>query len=413
MAVGAAGPIVPGQRVVALDVLRGVAILGILVMNIRSFGLPVYAYQSPFVWGDLSRLDAATFLLTQVFFDSKFITIFAGLFGAGLFLSSRRLDATGAPFAAAVVQYRRLGILAGVGLLHMIFLWHGDILFAYALLGMLAFLMRHWPPFWQFVAGLGFAGVSLALSGLMFLSLQIAPAEVLADAFPPNDARVEAAEVAAFTGGYLEQLGYRLSLVAWLQPMILFLYGWHLLGIMLMGMAAFKANLIGAGRTVRFHLLLGLLCGIIGFGGCAMLAGWGWSRGFAGPVWETLGYILWQWPSLVAALGIASVVQAMAMRFAGTFPVHSLAAVGRMAFTNYLSQSLICTFLFYGHGVGLWGKLGYFGLMGIVVCVWAVQIVFSVLWLRWFRFGPLEWLWRRLTYGPSIDASGTVATLAA
>lgn len=409
-------PIVPGQRLFPLDVLRGVAILGILLLNIRSFGLPIYAYQSPFVWGELTRADAATFLLTQVLCDSKSITIFAGLFGVGLLLSSRRLDAAGEPFAAARVQYRRLGILAGVGLGHMIFIWHGDILFTYAMLGMLAFLMRRWSPFWLTVAGLGFAGVTLALSVLGFLSLQLAPPDVIAEAFGPAEGRVEADEIAAFTGGYAGQSRFRLNIIAWMQPSILLLFGWHLLGVMLMGMAAFKARLIGVGRTVRFHVLLGLASSLVGFSGCTLLAWWAWRQQFVGATWETLGFSLWQWPSLIAALGIASFVQALAMRFAARPPFRWLAAVGRMAFTNYLAQSVLCTLLFYGHGFGLWGEMGYFELMGVVVCVWAIQILFSVLWLSRFRFGPLEWLWRRLTYGRSFnaafDASAPAANLA-
>lgn len=408
-----ATPVLPGRRLVPLDVLRGVAILGILMLNIRSFGLPLDAYQSPFVWGDLTRADAATFLMTQVLCDSKFITIFAGLFGIGLLLSSRRLDATGDPFAAAKVQYRRLGILGVVGLVHMIFIWHGDILFPYAMLGMVALLMRHWPPIWLVVAGIGFACVSVFLSGLGFLALQCGSPDLLRDAFPPAAERVETREIAAFTGEYLLQLRFRLLIDLQMQPMVLLLFGWHLLGVMLLGMAAFKTGLIGVGRTIRFHVMLGLVCSIIGFGGCAAMAWWGWRQQFLGPTWEILGYNLWQWPSAIAALGIASLVQAIAMRFTGRRPVRWLAAVGRMAFTNYLAQSVLCTLLFYGHGAGLWGRLGYVELMGVVLVIWAIQITFSVLWLSRFRFGPLEWLWRRLTYGRKFDASAPAANLAA
>ena len=219
MADSASQPLAASERYFALDVLRGVAVLGILLMNIGSFAMPDAAYLNPYAYGDLRGANGWVYRLTHIFASGKFISIFAMLFGAGIVLRDDRGSAT-------ITHVRRLLVLLAIGTLHAYLIWHGDILFTYAVLGLVVLLCRHWRPTALLFAGIGLyvAGllVNLALAvGLMMASAEARQASI--EGLAPNVAQV-AAELAAFRGSWLQQMPLRSDFAFFGQTTVLLLY---------------------------------------------------------------------------------------------------------------------------------------------------------------------------------------------
>ena len=397
-----AKPVESGARIASLDVLRGFALLGILVMNIQIFSMPIAAYQNPLAWGDLSGINLAVWTFSRWFFALKFVTLFSILFGAGIALFADRIEARGGRPAGP--HYRRMGWLLGFGLAHAYLLWSGDILVAYALCGGVVYLLRRRRPRTLLAAGI----VLFSVSSLMFLllgavlSLPDVPEEAIQEveaqwAPPAGDLD---AEIAAYRGGWSEQQPQRVehSLGAQLSafPILLF---WFSSGLMLIGMALYRWGVLSAERSDTFYRRLaaaGLLTGapLIGFGIWWNFAGgWSWERSMF------FGVQFNYWGAVPMALGYLGLVMLAVRR--GFLPglQARLAAVGRMAFTNYLLQTVICTTIFYGHGLGLFASVERYQQLLIVFAVWAFQLWLSPIWLRRYSYGPLEWLWRTLTYG--------------
>ena len=398
-------PVAPGERATTIDALRGVAILGILLLNIRAFALPGDAYVHPFVI-EPGPGDLLAYALTTAFAQGKFIAIFAALYGAGIVLSTRRRDEAGAAGAASFpVFLRRSIILAGVGLAHMFLIWSGDILFLYAGLGLIAYTMRRWPTWGLWLMAAGLFVLSVGLSLLLALGLwaaatfddadpSLTPAQRAADLV--LDPASWQAETAAMTGGYLDALAHRAPATLAFQIGALILYGPGVLALMLAGMALLRGGFLTGGWSAGHYALAAVFGLAVGWGGSALVTYLGWQGGFTPIYWMAFAQALLELLAPAAALGIAAAVIALARRgpLAAVF-----APVGRMAFTNYLTQSIICTLIFNGYGLGHFGTLGYADQLWVVAGVWAVQIAWSHLWLRRFRFGPLEWLWRGATYG--------------
>ena len=395
--------VIPAGRIASLDVLRGFAVLGILVMNIQMFSMPEAAYLNPTAWGDLTGINLVTWLVSHLLTDTKFISIFSMLFGAGVCLFADRAEARGG--RSASLHYRRMFWLLIFGLIHAYLLWVGDILVPYALCGCLVFLLWKAQPRTQALAGVAAFSVSTLL--YLFVGIatlhQILPPEVVGelqtDWWAPTDAQLRA-EVDAYRGGWLEQQSQRvagsLNLHLAAFPLLLL---WRCAGMMLLGMALYGWGVLSAARSDRFYRRLAV-AGIVG-GGVPILAGtwadfatgWGWPHSVA--FWGQLNY----WGGVAMALGYIGLVMLMVRRGWWVGVQARLAAVGRMAFTNYIAQTVICTTIFYGHGFGLFGGVERWQQALIVLGVWAVELWWSPLWLRRFRYGPLEWLWRTLTYG--------------
>jgi uncharacterized protein len=389
----------PPPRIESLDVLRGFAVLGILVMNIQNFALINAAYANPTAHGDLTGVNRAVWLLSHVFADQKFLTIFSILFGAGIALFAGKWQAQGQP--AARLHYRRMFWLLIAGLIHGYLFWHGDILVTYALVGCVVFGFRNVKPVW-----LAFWGVAaLAVASLVFLlcsaTLPFWPVDALedlrADWHPDPATQME--EIEGFRGSFLSQVAYRAEMTFMMQTGILLLWsGWRTGGLMLLGMALLKWSVLSGIKSSRAYAGMaatGMLFGLplISYGVHRNFQE-GWSLEyslFAGPQWN-------YWGSLGVAttyIGIILLAQKQ-----GWLPRvrQVLAKVGRMALTNYLLQTLLCTMIFYGHGLGWFGRLERWELVSVVLLVWAAQIIFTLLWLRRFSQGPFEWGWRRLTY---------------
>jgi uncharacterized protein len=415
-------PIGAGERIMSIDVLRGFALCGILVMNIPWFARSSAAFFNPTLGGGFEGADYWTWLISHLFFDMKMMTIFSMLFGAGMLVMTSRAEAAGR--SAAGIYYRRLVWLLLFGLLHAYFIWSGDILYTYALCGMLLYPLRRLRPVTLIVLGLAllFIGNLMTMGMGWFFASARSAAEVaqaaidagqsptefqraMLDAWPqmkqgfiPSAERV-AEETAAHTGGYWKLFIFRVPETIMMQTsLFITMLMWRAAGVMLLGMALMKMDVFTARRSTKFYaglMAAGYLAGLpmVGAGAWFMqeqdfdfiaLFKYGWTYNYVGSIFVALGHI--GLVMLVCKLGLLQ------------WLTKGLAAIGRMALTNYLMHSVICATLFFGWGFGIWGELSRFETMGVVLAILAFQFIFSQLWLSAFRFGPTEWLWRTLTY---------------
>ena len=394
------GPVLEAARIDAIDVLRGFALLGILAMNIQLFAMPDAAYLNPTAYGDLEGANLYVWLGGRLLADQKFMTIFSMLFGAGIVLMASRAEARD---DARRLHYRRMGWLAVIGLAHAHLLWSGDILFLYAVCGMLVY------PFRKQSAGrlLAIGTATLVAGSAIFAGLQAslpywpeeALAEVTVGSWQPTREIVDGA-LAAYRGGWLEQLPVRSASALGFETFVLVIWGgWRASGLMLIGMALYRLDVFSARRSARFYgalIAAALVAGIpVEAYGVVLDFEFGWALDWSLLQGRQFNY----WPSIAVSLGYVGLVM-LVCRSTRLRPVtRPYAAVGRTALSNYLLQTVICTTIFYGHGLGYYGSVDRVGQLGVVIGVWAVQLVASPLWLQRYRFGPAEWAWRGLTYG--------------
>lgn len=390
-------PVQAGERFESLDVLRGAAVLGIFAINIWHFALPESFYLNPTALGGLEGADKFIWHATALFVNLKFLTLFSLLFGAGIAMMAVR--------AGGARHRRRMVILLLFGLCHAYLIWPGDILVTYAICGLLIAPVRHWsvPSLWVF--GIVFVTLGGLIEFLLGQSLSFADAETIQTISdqswaPPTDV-LEAEIALRAEGSWADQIARNFAKAVALQTVVFLLgVGWRTLGIMALGMALYRMGVL----TARWSLARYGVMAVVGLGlglpiveaGIAFNEGQDWDLVAA----MSFGSVFNYWGSLLVAGGyIGVVVGLVRARLVG--PVRTvLAATGRMAFTNYIAQSLIATTLMYGFGFGLFGSLSLTSLLGIVIAVWTAQLIWSPLWLSRFERGPLEALWRRLTYGP-------------
>jgi len=395
-------------RIRTLDLIRGVAVLGILAVNVISFAAAPSANYSPDLPRPGSAADEWAYLAMLIVFEGKMRALFSILFGASLLLFVERSDAAGHDGEAR--QLRRLGWLGLFGLLHFFLLWQGDILFLYAVIGAVALFLRRAPP------------VALAASALFLFSLWQgwnwhewqAPlqAEAAAHAGTASPAQTSAlaqaiaqyraddqTELAAVQQGWTGLVAYKLQ-EKWHRPLIavMFVSG-ETLTYFLIGMALFKSGLF-AGRWPH-HWTAAVALGGLGLGGIATCAFAGWARNAHFPEQAmifAIGYGL-SFAHLAMALGYTATLVLLAQWVLTTRLGQRIEAAGRMALSNYLGTSLVMTALFYGWGFGLSDRFGHAALAGFVLFGWTMMLAWSQPWLAHFRQGPIEWLWRSLTAG--------------
>ena len=377
------------ERNVTLDFVRGVAILGILLLNISAFGLPKAAYLNPAWSGSASLSDAWTWALLDLLAQVKFLTLFALLFGAGLQLLL--------PRGQRWIQ-SRLTLLALLGFIHGLFFWDGDILLAYALVGLVSWRMVREA---HHVKSLFNTGVVLYLTGIAVLVLLGMISGTAANrSWAPDAANLQYEQYWKLHGG-MEAVSNRADMLSDNLLALGAQYGWQLAGMMLMGAALMRSGWLKGQFSLRHYRRTGALLVAAGMAVNlpAIFAQWylAWDyrwcafllqapRELSAPL-QAIGYaaLAWgYWPQLCR------------FRLVG-----AIACVGRMALTNYLLQTLICTTLFYH--LGLFMRFDRLQLLAFVPPIWAVNLLVSSLWLRRFRQGPVEWLWRQLT----LRASGT------
>ncbi len=395
----AISPVGEDQRIVAIDVLRGFALLGILILNIQTFALPAAAFMNPTAFGDLSGANYITWWISHVFCDQKFMTIFSVLFGAGIVMMTQRSEKVAG--GSAAIHYRRMGWLILFGILHAHLLWYGDILYSYGMCGLLIWLARKWSPPVLLWLGLLLICIGFSINCLTGWSMNYWPDEVMAEfnqEWQPTDEMLQA-EIAAYRGSWLDQAPYRSSAALGFQTLIFMVwFFWRIAGLMLIGMALYKWSYFSGGWSKARYLLLAIVGLAAGISLSAYGVYWNESRDWSVKASFFIGSQWNYWGSLFSALGLASGLMYLCKTSLIRYMM-PLAAVGRMALTNYLMQTVICTTIFYGFGWGMFASLDRFALLGIVAIVWMIQLVASPIWLRYFRFGPLEWLWRSLTYG--------------
>jgi len=383
-------PVAPNERIATLDVLRGFALFGILLMNLETFNGPLELSFTGIDqhWQGIDRWADA---FVYIFVQGKFFTLFSLLFGVGFAVMAQRAEAAGRDFTRFYLR-RSCGLLV-IGLLHALLLWSGDVLLSYALLSFVLLAFREAPRSWLPVLGVASYLVPVGLMLLLGLLMQFVAADAAAGMAADAAASIERQRQAYGHGGYgqalvqrLRDTGVALSALLLVGPQVggMFLIGswfarsgaiarpgehvrlWAVLrwlalpaGLAVMLLSVYTLPYIAPGR---YDLPVGIASALTSVAGLLMC----------------LGYLGW------------GVRLADGLRW--------LAPVGRMALSNYLLQSLVCTLVFYGYGLGWYEQMARAWQLVFAVVLFALQVLLSRLWLQHFSFGPVEWLWRAVTY---------------
>lgn len=396
-------------RYESLDAIRGVAVMGILAMNIVAFALPMSAYFNPAAGGPPSTSDLATWAFNFVFVDSKMRGLFSVLFGASTLLVIESAAASGG--SAAKIHYARMVWLGLFGLAHYYLFWFGDILSLYAVCGLLLFLFRNRSVRALLIWAAAFLFVGLALLGSTWLSMTMfevskMPAEAAAglaeqmtefNAMMGPSSPAYAKDVAHFLGSYREIAGDRMGEGA-IEPLIqVMLFLWESMALMLIGMALFKSRMLTGEWSAARYTRWATICFAIA---APVLAWMAWDSAATGFATMTVfgTSLVFSTPfDILMTVGWAALIMLLIQTRASAAVRARLAATGRMAFTNYLVTTIVMTTIFYGYGLGLFGSVGRAGLYLFCVGMWAAMLAWSKPWLARFHYGPLEWLWRSLS----------------
>ena len=422
-----AQPVQQDARIRSLDILRGVAVLGILLMNIWSFVWPREVHDYPFLLADLPGATVETWMFIKIFFEDSQRTIFSMLFGAGALLLIGRLESKGGDASPAWIYYRRTILLILFGLINgYIFLWPADILFVYGLCALFLYPLRRWRWRSHFVLALIILSIPNALTYLEYQDLAALKVEAqsliqsqntgtvlssadqetvdaweveLAKARPQFNEALQADIQTMQEGGYGEIFKLQAGATLILQTIVaLRSFIWDAMGAMLLGMVLYRFGILTLERPAFVYLgglALGYGIGLPVSYGEAMAA---MSSNFD-PVVVARSQLTFDVGRISMAIGHISLVLLFCKAAFGEPVKRALAATGQMAFTNYLGQSLLGALIFYGIGFGLYGTLPGYTMYFAVAGIWAFQIAFSVWWMGRFRYGPFEWVWRSLTYG--------------
>ena len=387
------------ERFAAIDTLRGFVLLGILVPNIVTFSWPMAATMDPSEMGD-TWANHFAHELTAIVFLTKFMFLFALLFGSGVIMYARKYDdgktktklSTGAK-----LWYRRCGVLLVFGLIHAYFFWWGDILTTYALCGLaLLWWLRRLPVKLQIFGGLGF--YLLVMGGFTILMILAAigvdNGSVSTEQLMPD---TREAEMEGYRGSFLDAFAIRAPTTAGIQIMMLIIFVPALTGLMCFAMGLTRAGILTGEKPKRFYLKYGSI--LLPIGLLTTFLVYNAICRFEHPIpiliWQSIAQPL----AIPISLGYAAFLIAISKTPSLSFISKPLAAVGRMALTNYFLHTLLCTTFFYGYGFGYYAKIPFPGLWLVVFTVWAINIAFSLIWLKYFKMGPFEWLWRSATYG--------------
>jgi uncharacterized protein len=413
------GPAPADTRIMALDFVRGVALCGILLMNITGFGLPD-AYTNPTNSGGATGASLWAWIIIQLGFEGTQRALFSMLFGASTILLVSRLEASGRTDAADI-YYRRNLWLIGFGMVNaFIFLWYGDILYAYGVTALFLYPFRKMAPKWLIVIGVAGFIAGAAWNGydtvrmlhkhdayVEAVAARDAHRALTADQQGAITAWSEAREDYKSTPQEIRQSidrhrsGY--STMFWrvadanakIQSWYMYRYFFDIFSMMLIGMALFRMGVLTNERPAKLYWAMLLGGYAVGLSVNVLETRWILDHQFSALSFaqSQISYDLGRLATTIGHLGallliVRSGVLAWLQR--------AFAAVGQMAVTNYLTHSVVCGIFF--AGLGYYGQLERYQLYYVVFAIWAAQLVISPLWLRHFRFGPVEWLWRSLTY---------------
>ncbi len=387
------------SRIKSLDILRGFALLGILLMNIQSFSMPEAAYLNPMAYGNMTGANQWVWVFSHIFADQKFMTIFSVLFGAGILLFSENAEAKRG--RSAGLHYRRTIWLLIIGLIHAHLIWHGDILVAYAICSSIVFLFRKMKPAKLFVIGLLVIAVHTLLYSIPAVTISNWPQDAIAEAMAswnPTSVQINN-EIDAFTGTYKQQLHKRSEIALFMETgVLLMIFLWRAGGLMLVGMALYKWGILSAEKSSGFYMKGWLISWLIGLPiviyGIIQNYSHNWALEYSMFGGSQYNY----WGSLLVSFGFICLIMIIVKSTNFMWIKARLAAVGQMALSNYLTQSVICVFIFYGIGFGFFASVERMGQFLIVLGIWLVQLMWSKPWLDKYLFGPFEWVWRSLTY---------------
>jgi len=421
-------PVATAERIKTIDVIRGVALLGILMMNIPGFGIHGSVFPA-IVKGPRNSADFYTLGAIEMFFSGTMRGLFSMLFGAGMILFMLNKKQTLGGVTVAEYYYRRLLWLVLFGVINAyVFLWPGDILFFYGLCGMLLFPFRKLRPQWLILIGFLCIGIGIQKNMKWFNQMADTRAKYLeavaakkANKEPtdeqkeaktawlerekwqtPDTARINR-EIKKMHGGYATIFDFYLPRNSSTETWAMYHGLWDMLCMMFIGMGLFGWGFFSNKLSTSTYLM-GLLTGY----GVGILLGWiiffKGQLGFfvnAGAYidqYRVPHFVMDDFRRLFLCIGHASLILLVFRSRLVPWLMKALASTGQMAFTNYLMQSIICSLFFYGYGLGYYNKLAFHQLYYVVAAIWILQMIFSSIWLSYFRFGPFEWVWRSLTY---------------
>lgn len=383
-------PTTLGNRVEALDMLRGFALLGIFIANMLLFNLP-YLYMDPYSWFSTPG-EMATFKWIDIFVEGSFYPIFAILFGYGINLQYEKAIANKSPFAP--VMARRMGILLGFGLIHALFIWMGDILFTYALMGFIMIAFIRIPKKWMLpIAAVIYIVPSGIMYGATYFLNKLSP-DTMMEGYADIH-QIERSLEAYAHGTYGEIFSYRFFEWA--------LYGltgtltalFVVLPLILMGAGLSKWKVIERAAEFKKRIMLVTVIG---------LAAGIWIKSaphIGGPSPDAL-MLQTLFGGPVLAVGYIGLLLLLYQLPLFRTVLRPISKAGRMSLTTYITQSIAGTLIFYAYGFGMYGKVDIATGTWIAVGIFAIQVIFAELWLSKFRMGPLEWLWRKATYGKNL-----------
>jgi uncharacterized protein len=395
----AAAPVPFAERIEILDVLRGLAVGGILIGNMQWFS--GYGMMPPVLEDQAPLADQITHFLVHFLVEGKFYSIFSFLFGFGFALQIARAEERGDP--KATLFKRRLFWLLVIGLLHAYLLWAGDILSVYAVTGFVLLLFRMVSDVGLLKWAFALMAVPIVTYCLLFVAfVNFAPSDVAANI---DRAQLDSWNNALQTvpnSSYFEIItGYNLNYVVGRYMGLIF--GMRLpkiLAMFLLGYYAYRAGIFRDPTDyhgfLRKVLIYGLSFGLIANFVFAVFAGN--ESPFPPSAEGIIGVAAYAFGVPALALGYVALVTTLWQQDTGRSVLSYLAPAGRMALTNYLLQTVVCVFLFYGYGLGLFGKFGATVSTLVAIGIFLLQIPLSALWLRHYAYGPMEWIWRQLTY---------------
>ena len=397
------------QRHISLDAMRGFAVMGILAMNIIGFAMPEWAYISPAAYGTDTLADKIAWAFSFVLIDGKMRGLFSLLFGASMMLIIDRAVAKGE--SATQIHYRRMAWLALFGLAHYFFIWFGDILFLYAIIGMIAFRFRNWAPAKLIKVALIIFVLGLALWGLQFGGLQLfqyfaTRADASADMARQFRELMDSADLAfnvapdlaLHRGSYAAITMSKLD--DWAEPLLLVVQSAsETLPLMMIGMAMQKSGFLTGAWAVADYRRWAMRMVPVGLLLTLALAAWMVAVDFDRITALAIFYFWGGIPRMLLTIGYAALLLLLIDHYRNHPMLARVASAGRAAFSNYLGTSIAMTTIFYGYGFVLFGDVGRAGLWLFVLGAWAVMLLWSKPWLMTFHYGPLEWMWRSLARG--------------
>lgn len=415
-------PVTIQERISIVDILRGVALLGILVINIEAFALPSVVIFNPLAVGGASGLDLLIWKFDTLFFYEKMMALFSMLFGGGLILMTARAEKINPQFGS--FYYRRLLWLLLFGLIHAYLLWWGDILVPYAITGLFLYPLRRVSSRTLFIIGTGLVllGALISVGGgasMGFLRDTAVTAQEKLDNGEEISAQEQSMleawneiensmmgassvekEFEAFQGDLstVHQKRVELSMIMHLQAFPFYIF-WRVFGLMLLGMGLMKSGYFKGEYRLRTYVIL---AAVFYFFGLAIVAS-GMESNLEHE-FDLIHHLMVGSPlnaigSVLMAIAHASLIIIIYKKGWLTGFLKRLQAVGRTAFSNYILHTLVFTTIFYaGLGFGLFGQFQRSQLIFFIIPMWVLQLILSPIWLKHFRYGPLEWLWRSLTY---------------